>query len=84
MVKVSAFPSPSSVDISGDLPLIMIGEVTFGTLTSEASSSVYLAGDLLDVTSGDVLASLSPARWTVTKGAWPSRNDSFGYLKWES
>jgi hypothetical protein len=47
------------------------GDVSSGTLTYEASSSVYVTGDLLVEFNGDVFLMLpSPARWTVTKGAW--------------
>ena len=83
LVKVYSFLIPRSVYVTGDLP-VSCGEITPGLFSPEASSSVYVTGDLLVEFYGDVFPMLpSPARWTVTKGAWLS-GDLFGYFTQES
>jgi hypothetical protein len=70
--KVSTSLLPRSVYATGDLLLYFSGDVSSGSFIPEASSSVYVTGDLLVEFCNDDSAMLpSPARWTVTKGAWP-------------
>jgi hypothetical protein len=71
--KVSPSLLPRSVTVTGDLP-VSYGDVTPFLIPR----SVTVTGDLLS----DSVMLPSPARWTVTKGAWPF-GDLFYLLRWE-